>query len=88
MSKHFAGIRPLSAGWEKIEINPQYDLQSNLSCVVPTVKGYIRLEYHTENGQLFINLECPENSEYVLYAPENSVVTVNDAVTNENIIRN
>ncbi len=77
MSKHFAGIKPLSAGWEKIEINPQYELQSSLSCVVPTVKGYIRLEYHTENGQTAVNLETPENTEAVLYLPENAVVTVN-----------
>ncbi len=81
MSKHFAGITPLSAGWEKIEINPQYELQDNISCVVPTVKGYVKLEYHTENGQIFINIESPENTEVVLHSPENAVITVNGIET-------
>lgn len=41
MSKHFAGITPLSAGYEKVKIDLQYTLQSNMSCTVPSVKGLI-----------------------------------------------
>ena len=77
MSKHFAGIKPLAIGWDKIEVRPQYDLQKNMSCTVPAVKGEIKLEYYTENDKVFVNLTCPENAETVLYIPENAVVTVN-----------
>lgn len=77
MSKHFAGIRPLTAGYEKIEIEPQYDLQQSMSCTVPAVIGYIRLDYDTQNNQKVINLECPEDAEIQLHIPENAVVSVN-----------
>lgn len=83
MSKYFAGIKPLSVGWEKIEVRPQYELQEKLSCVVPAVIGEIKLEYHTENGQVFVNLDCPEKAETLLYVPENAVVTVNGAEIKE-----
>ena len=77
MSKHIAGIKPLTAGYEKTEIKPQYTLHNNISCTVPTVRGYINFDYKIENGKYVINLEYPENIEVVLYMPENAVVTVN-----------
>lgn len=77
MSKHIAGIKPLSAGYEKLEINPQYKLHNNISCSVPTVKGYINFRYTVSNGKSVIDVEYPENCEITLYIPENAVVTVN-----------
>ena len=78
MSKHIAGIKPLSAGYEKIEIKPQYGLHDNISCVVPTVKGYIKFNYSEENAR--INLEYPQDCQVVLHIPENAVVTANGNV--------
>ena len=40
MSKHFAGITPLEAGYEKVKIDPQYTLFDTISCTVPGVKGF------------------------------------------------
>ncbi len=77
MSKHIAGIKPLTAGYEKTEINPKYNLHKTISCTVPTVKGYIVFDYKQENGKNLISLEYPENLEIVLHLPENAVVTVN-----------
>ncbi len=77
MSKHIAGIKPISAGYEKTEIRPQYNLHSNISCVVPTVKGMIKFEYIKSDGKTDINLEYPENTEIDLYVPENASVTAN-----------
>ncbi|MEE1139344.1 MAG: alpha-L-rhamnosidase C-terminal domain-containing protein [Acutalibacteraceae bacterium] len=77
MSKHIAGIRPVNAGYEKVEINPQYELHNSISCTVPTIKGYINFDYRNENGKRIINLEYPENMETFLHIPENAVVTVN-----------
>ncbi len=37
MSKHFAGITPLEAGYEKVKIEPQYPLSDSISCTVPSV---------------------------------------------------
>lgn len=77
MSKHIAGIKPLSAGYEKIQIKPQYNLHKNISCVVPASAGNIKLDIVTDNGKTNINLEYPEKSEAILYLPENVTVTAN-----------
>ena len=77
MSKYFAGIKPLAAGWKKFEVRPEYGLQENISCTVPAAIGEIRFEYRTVNGKLHITLNCPSDSQAELYAPEDSVVTVN-----------
>ena len=89
MSRHIAGIRPLSAGYREFEIRPQYDLHNKISCVVPAVNGFIRFGYKSENGKTIINVEYPENSKMKLHLPENPVVTVNGkTVTADDTILN
>ncbi len=44
MNKHFAGITPLEAGYEKVKIEPQYTLSYSISCTVPSAKGLITLK--------------------------------------------
>lgn len=77
MSKHFAGITPLEAGYELVEINPQYTISSTLNCTVPSVKGLITLDYKLENGNYLINLTIPSGTTAVLYAPTSGIVTIN-----------
>jgi len=77
MSKHIAGIKPLSAGYKKFEIKPQYALHPQISCSFNTVKGYIKFDYKTENGKNTINLEYPENTRLSLYLPEKALLTAN-----------
>ncbi len=80
MSKHIAGIKPLSAGYEKAEIKPHYDLHKSISCTVPAVKGFIKFSYELKNERAIINLEYPENTEIILYLPENADVTANGKI--------
>ena len=77
MSKHFAGITPLDAGYEKVKIEPQYTLSDSLSCTVPSVKGLITLDYKKIDGNCTVNLTLPEGTETVLYVPANAVVNIN-----------
>ncbi len=77
MSKHFAGITPLSAGYEKVKIDPQYTLSDNMNCTVPSVKGLITLNYEKVDENYTINLTLPQNMNAVLYVPTNAVVTIN-----------
>ncbi len=79
MSKHFAGIEPLEAGYESVKIEPQYDLYDNLSCTVPSVKGLISLEYKNTDGKYTVNLTLPEDMKAELYVPRGTEVTVNSA---------
>lgn len=77
MSKHFAGITPIDAGYEKVKIEPQYTLSDSLSCTVPSVKGLITLDYKKIDGNYTVSLTLPEGTETVLYVPANAVVNIN-----------
>ena len=77
MSKHFAGIAPLEAGYERVEINPQYALHNKLSCTVPSVKGLITLDYEKTDEGYTVNLSLPEDIKAVLYVPDGASVKIN-----------
>ena len=84
MSKHFAGITPLEAGYEKVRIDPQYSLSERMSCTVPSVKGLITLDYEKLDGNYIINLTLPQNMKVVLRVPPNAVVNINSQPFYEN----
>ncbi len=77
MSKHFAGITPLLAGYEKVKIDPQYTLQSNMTCTVPSVKGLITLDYEENSDDYIINLTLPQDMNAILHVPTGAVVSIN-----------
>ena len=77
MSKHFAGITPLSAGYEGVKIDPQYSLSHKLSCTVPSVRGLITLDYEKTDGSYNVNLTIPDGMKAVLYIPEGAYVSIN-----------
>lgn len=76
MSKHFAGITPIEAGYEKVEIDPQYTLSDKMSCTVPSVKGLITLDYEKTDNYT-IDLAVPEGIKAVLYVPAGADVSIN-----------
>ena len=84
MSKHFAGIEPLEAGYEKVKIDPQYNLSDSMSCTVPGVKGIITLDYKKTDGSYIINLTLPEGTSAVLYVPTDAIVKINSEVYYKN----
>ena len=84
MSKHFAGITPLEAGYEKINVNPQYGMFETMNCTVPSVKGLITLDYKNVSGNYVIDLTVPEGVQTVLYVPEGADVTVNSVAYYQN----
>ena len=84
MSKHFAGIKPLEAGYEKVKIEPQYNLSDSMNCTVPSVKGLITLNYEKISDDYVIDLNVPQGMKTVLYVPENAVVKINSEVYYQN----
>lgn len=84
MSKHFAGITPIEAGYEKVKIDPQYTLSDNINCTVPSVKGLITLNYQKTDGEYVINLTLPKDAKAVLYAPADAVVNINSMLYYQN----
>ena len=84
MSKHFAGITPIEAGYEKVKIDPQYTLQSSMNCTVPSLKGLITLDYEKTNENYTINLTLPRDMNAVLYVPTDAVVNINSQAYYQN----
>ncbi len=84
MSKHFAGITPLGAGYQKVKIEPQYNLSDSISCTVPSVKGLITFNYENTEGDYAINLTLPQGMSAVLYVPKGATVNINSAVYYQN----
>ena len=77
MSKHFAGITPLEAGYQKVNIDPQYNLSDSMSCTVPSVKGLITFDYKNLDGTYTVNLTLPQGMKAVLSVPHGAVVNIN-----------
>ncbi len=84
MSKHFAGVTPLEAGYEKVKIEPQYTLSNSINCTVPSVKGLITLNYEKVSGDYMIHLTVPQGIKAVLYVPIDAVVNINSEVYYQN----
>ncbi len=80
MSKHFAGITPVEAGYEKVRIAPEYTLSDNMSCTVPSVKGLITLNYKMNEGKYIINFTLPEDVKAEIDVPENAEVYINSDI--------
>ncbi len=77
MSKHFAGITPFEAGYEKVKIDPQYTLSDSINCTVPSVKGLITLNYEKDDRDYIIDLILPQGIKAVLYVPTGAAVNIN-----------
>ncbi len=84
MSKHFAGITPLEAGYEKVKIDPKYTLSDSMTCTVPSVKGLITLNYEKNDTSFVIDLTLPEDVIAVFYVPENATVNINSVLYYQN----
>ena len=84
MSKHFAGIAPLEAGYDKVKINPQYTMSDSMSCTVPSVKGLITLNYNKTDNMYIINLSVPKDLKTVLYVPAEATVNINSQLYYQN----
>ena len=76
MSKYFAGVRPLKAGYEEFVIKPQISGDDTVKCVVPSVKGYITVT-ETKSGNSFVLDACvPADTTAVVYVPYSAGQTV------------
>ncbi len=84
MSKHFAGITPLEAGYEKVKFEPQYTLSDSMKCTVPSVKGLITLNYEKTDGDYIIDLTLPQDIKTVLYVPTGATVNINSELFYQN----
>ncbi len=84
MSKYFAGISPLDAGYEKVKIEPHYAMFDSLNCTVPSVKGLITLNAEKISDDYTVSLTVPNGMKSVLYVPKNADVIINSEIYYQN----
>ncbi|MBQ7637918.1 MAG: glycoside hydrolase [Clostridia bacterium] len=76
MSKYFAGVRPIKAGYREFIIKPQTTVSNRLNCIVPTIKGYVRMSCVNEDGRLVLDAEVPGETKAYIYVPYEDGETV------------
>ncbi len=76
MSKYFAGIRPVKAGYAEFVIKPQLTEPDTVECVVPSVKGYIRVTETKTETSFILDAAVPEGLTARIYVPYSAGQTV------------
>ena len=76
MSKYFAGVRPTAAGYDTFMIKPQLTGPDTVNCVVPSVKGYIRVIEQKTDASFTLDATVPSNTTALIYIPYTDGQTV------------
>ncbi len=86
MSKYFAGIRPVDAGYAAFTIKPQMTTLQHIHCVVPSVKGYIRVTEQQTEDAFVLDATIPKDATALLYIPyaDGEIIKLNDRVIYQN----
>ena len=86
MSKYFAGVRPVKAGYTEFVIKPELTQAGSVRCVVPSVKGYIRVTETKTDHSFTLDASVPEETKAFIYLPyaDGQTVKLNDVVLYRN----
>ena len=85
MSKYYAGIEPLEAGYEKISIKPQFGTLTKISADVTTIKGDINLAANKSENELKLKINVPTKTRIAVEKMSpNVVIEFNNKVIYEN----
>ena len=86
MSKYFAGVRPLRAGYDEFLIRPQMTASDTIRCVVPSVKGAIRVTERKSGDAFVLDASVPKGTTAVVCLPytDGQTVTLNGRVIYQN----
>ena len=82
MSKYFAGIRPVKPGYDEFVIKPQMAI----SCVVPSVKGLIKVKAERSGSAFVLDASLPKDSTAYVYIPyaAGQTIKINNKAVYEN----
>ena len=61
LSRDFAGLAPVTPGWERFQIRPQMGSMKEISCTAPTPSGQIRVQETYKNNTFTLKLIKPQN---------------------------
>ena len=82
LSKYFAGIRPLKAGYSEFTIRPQMTEPDTIKCTVPSVKGLISVTETKNDSAFVLDAKVPEGTTVFICVPyeEGQTVKLNDSI--------
>ncbi len=86
LSKYFAGVRPTKAGYAAYVIRPQLTKPDTVECVVPSVKGYIRVTEAKTDRSFTLDAVLPKDAAAQIFLPyaDGQTVRSNGAVIYRN----
>ena len=86
MSKYFAGIRPLKAGYSEYIIKPEMTEADTIKCVVPSVRGYISVTETKTDSSFKLDAYLPKGATAFIYIPysDGQTLKLNGQVIYEN----
>lgn len=79
LSAFVLGVRPAKPGYEVLHFEP-YGGYESFAGVVPTVKGLVAVNCHTEADRLLYTLAVPASMEVEAVLPENALLTVREYI--------
>ena len=81
LSQNIAGVSTITPGWSTYQILPQMGGLSQVSQIVPTVKGTIKVSNSLTSKSFTMNLESPSGTKAIIGIPKKRAwrsVTMND----------
>jgi alpha-L-rhamnosidase len=74
------GVRPASAGYGKIIIDPFIGSLSWAKGIVSTAKGPVKVDWTVSNGIFSIKIEAPKDVEKIVVLPDTSIHKTTEGV--------
>jgi hypothetical protein len=69
LSMYVAGVRPIKPGYEEYEVMPALDSLTSAECIVPSVRGQIRVAVEKIDGGFMLDLESPSGTRAIVGIP-------------------
>jgi hypothetical protein len=82
LSQIIAGISPETPGWGTYHVLPKEAFLKSIKCVVPSLKGNVRVALHKSASEYSLELTSPANTTAILGIPKSSFTRLNTIQVN------
>ena len=74
LSQYVAGVSPITPGWSTYEVLPQMGGLTEVSQIVPSIKGDIKVSHSLTSESFKMNLESPQGTKAIIGIPKKQTV--------------
>lgn len=82
LSQTIAGLSPEEPAWSSYHVFPKEAFLTSINCVVPSVKGKIKVELKKTSSQYSLVLRSPANTKAIVGIPKNSFTQLTSVTVN------